>query len=93
MRRALNVHYYYPTRTDSDSTGLYVNLTTVVHILEERVYPRPCTGMVKKVDQRDVSQSSVKYYPRTLPSLSIDPRVINDSDQVSGAKSISMSEN
>ena len=30
---------------------------------------------------------------RTLPSLSIDPRVINDSDQVSGAKSISMSEN
>ena len=29
----------------------------------------------------------------TLPLLSINPRVINDSDQVSGAKSISMSEN
>ena len=32
-------------------------------------------------------------YISTLPSLSIDPRVINDSDQVSGAKSTSMSEN
>ena len=44
------------------------------------------TRMIKKCHEHERAH-------RTLPSLNIDPRVINDSDQVSGAKSTSMSEN